>query len=241
MVYPAEVRHHDHEEEHEIDEEDSNEESDEDSDEDSEEDSDEDADEESMDSVESSEESDESDESSEESKESSEESKESFEESKESSEEPEDISGSEQIVKDNSDDLVDQLEEEVTASPDLEQEYTTSDSVQEETTFMPAELYHHEEANPARENEDVPLPVENEEVVLDSSWEQKDIIIRQKVNHQNCMEMNNDLFIHVMSTLYTTFTHWETVSAQGVNTVLFKSEGGCLPSNVNEVFSSSCV
>ena len=53
--------------------------------------------------------------------------------------------------------------------------------------------------------------------------------------------MKNDLFINVMSTILWTMTETETVTVNGLNSVLFKSEGGCLPSDVTEMFSSSCV
>ena len=56
------------------------------------------------------------------------------------------------------------------------------------------------------------------------------------------MEMkNNNLFMNVMSTIISTITEYEYTTVSGLNSVLFKSKGGCLPSDVNEMFSSSCV
>merc|ERR1711988_1355403 len=92
-----------------------------------------------------------------------------------------------------------------------------------------------EEANPARESSDRPI------IELESSWEEKEVVIKQNVNTK-CMEMkNNNLFMNVMSTIISTITEYEYTTVSGLNSVLFKSEGGCLPSDVNEMFSSSCV
>jgi len=92
-----------------------------------------------------------------------------------------------------------------------------------------------EEANPARESSDGPI------IELESSWEEKEVVIKQNVNTK-CMEMkNNNLFMNVMSTIISTITEYEYTTVSGLNSVLFKSEGGCLPSDVNEMFSSSCV
>merc|ERR1712109_365698 len=92
-----------------------------------------------------------------------------------------------------------------------------------------------EEANPARESSDGPI------IELESSWEEKEVVIKQNVNTK-CMEMkNNNLFMNVMSAIISTITEYEYTTVSGLNSVLFKSEGGCLPSNVNEMFSSSCV
>lgn len=140
-------------------------------------------------------------------------------------------------VEDNGDEHVDDFEdqEEVTTTApnagDSEEESTTFEPVESEMTTMPMlEIEDHEDVNPARENHDAP-------VLLESSYEEKEVVIKQKVNHNNCMEMNNDLFINVMSTIYETVVQYETKVETKLNTVLFKSEGGCLPSNVNEMFT----
>jgi len=133
-------------------------------------------------------------------------------------------------------------------SSDLELEDENQDEVVEpevvsdETTTFEPEFYeittimdNYEEANPSRENPDGPI------LELESSWEVKEVVIRQDVNTK-CMEMkNNNLFMNVMSTLISTMTEYEYTTVSGLNSVLFKSEGGCLPSNVNEMFTSSCV
>jgi len=115
---------------------------------------------------------------------------------------------------------------------ELDDETTTSDPEMAEMTTMMEEDYELEEANPARENLDGPI--------LESSWEEKDVVITNSIDTK-CMDMKNDLFINVMSTILWTMTETETVTVNGLNSVLFKSEGGCLPSDVTEMFSSSCV
>merc|ERR1712203_804614 len=111
---------------------------------------------------------------------------------------------------------------------ELDDETTTSDPEMAEMTTMMEENYELEEANPARENLDGPI--------LESSWEEKEVVITNSIDTK-CMDMKNDLFINVMSTILWTMT----VTVNGLNSVLFKSEGGCLPSDVTEMFSSSCV
>jgi len=115
---------------------------------------------------------------------------------------------------------------------ELDDETTTSDPEMAEMTTMMEENYELEEANPARENLDGPI--------LESSWEEKEVVITNSIDTK-CMDMKNDLFINVMSTILWTMTETETVTVNGLNSVLFKSEGGCLPSDVTEMFSSSCV
>ena len=119
----------------------------------------------------------------------------------------------------------------------LDDMVTTEMASDETTTFEPEMTTiideFEEEANPARENLDAPI-------LLDSSWEEREVVIEQSINTE-CMDMKNDLFINVMSTIISTMTEYETTTVNGLNSVLFKSEGGCLPSNVNEMFSSSCV
>lgn len=114
---------------------------------------------------------------------------------------------------------------------ELDDETTTSDPEMAEMTTM-MEDFDLEEANPARENLDGPI--------LESSWEEKEVVITNSIDTK-CMDMKNDLFINVMSTILWTMTETETVTVNGLNSVLFKSEGGCLPSDVTEIFSSSCV
>jgi len=114
---------------------------------------------------------------------------------------------------------------------ELDDETTTSDPEMAEMTTM-MEDYELEEANPARGNLDGPI--------LESSWEEKEVVITNSIDTK-CMDMKNDLFINVMSTILWTMTETETVTVNGLNSVLFKSEGGCLPSDVTEMFSSSCV
>ena len=142
---------------------------------------------------------------------------------------------------DNSDSHFNEVDDTADESADATAEMTTLSAVDEEmTTELPEETtindqIFEESANPAkRENENAPI-------LLESSWEEKDVVIKQKNNHKNCMEMNNDLFINVMSTIFTTLTEFEYSTVQGLNSVVFKSEGGCLPTNVNELFTSSCV
>merc|ERR1712223_370610 len=133
---------------------------------------------------------------------------------------------------DNADDHVNDFEDE-----EKDDMVTTEMASDETTTFEPEMTTimeeFEEEANPARENLDAPI-------LLDSSWEEREVVIEQSINTE-CMDMKNDLFINVMSTVISTMTEYETTTVNGLNSVLFKSEGGCLPSNVNEMFSSSCV
>lgn len=146
---------------------------------------------------------------------------------------------------DNADEHVDdEVDEDVvvatTESMTADKEETTILEVEPEVTTTSYD-YDDLEANPARHNEvDGPV-VTVVETELDSSqhWEERNVVIRQKTNHNHCMEMNSGLLISVLSTVLTTVTQTEvtTVNA-GVNTVLFKADGGCLPSNVDDMFTS---
>lgn len=134
-------------------------------------------------------------------------------------------------VQDNGDEHVDEFmdEELTTSNPNDDQEDSTT--LEPEMTTIAVDFEdHHEEVNPARENPQAP-------VLLESSYEEKEVVIKQKVNHNKCMEMNNDLFINIMSTVYETVVQYETKIENKLNTVLFKSQGGCLPSNVNDLFT----
>jgi len=149
----------------------------------------------------------------------------------------------EHVSDDNSDSkFEDENQDEVVEPEVVEDETTTFEpdfyeitTMVEESIMEESKVEMYEEANPARENPDGPV------VELESSWEEKEVVIKQNVNTE-CMEMkNNNLFMNVMSTLISTMTEYEYTTVSGLNSVLFKSEGGCLPSNVNEMFSSSCV
>ena len=129
---------------------------------------------------------------------------------------------------DNADEHFEKISDEDLEMTTLANEVTTVENEAEMTTTFD----YFDEADPARENEDAP-------VLLESSWEEKEVVIQQKINQNNCMEMNNDLFINIMSTLVTTVTQFHTKIES--NTVLFKAEGGCLPNNVDEIFTSSCM
>jgi len=112
---------------------------------------------------------------------------------------------------------------------------TYNEETEDTTMVEEIKMEDFEDANPARDNPDGP------EIELESSWEEKEVVIKQSVDTK-CMEMkNNNLFMNVMSTLITTITQYETATVNGLNSVLFKSEGGCLPSDVDVMFSSSCV
>jgi len=141
---------------------------------------------------------------------------------------------------DNADELVstefdDESEGDMITTEIASDETTTSEPEMSEMTTIMEELpdYELEEVNPARENLEAPI-------LLESSWEEKEVVITNSIDTK-CMDMKNDLFINVMSTLVSTVVKTETVTVNGLNSVLFKSEGGCLPSDVNEMFSSSCV
>merc|ERR1711997_644661 len=95
---------------------------------------------------------------------------------------------------------------------ELDDETTTSDPEMAEMTTMMEENYELEEANPARENLDGPI--------LESSWEEKEVVITNSINTK-CMDMKNDLFINVMSTILWTMTETKTVTVNGLNSVLF--------------------
>ena len=140
-------------------------------------------------------------------------------------------------VVDNADDHVDDemdtLEVESTEQPEV----TTTEIPLDEMTMTTLPPFDYYDADPARENETGP----ELETSQNPEWEQKDVVIMNKPTSDHCMEMKNDLFINVMSTLLTTRTLFETKTVTQFNTALFKSEGGCLPSDVNQVFSSSCI
>ena len=149
-----------------------------------------------------------------------------------------DEEGSEEVV-DNADDHVDDemdLEVDSTEEPATEVGTTTEMPSEEQMTTLPPFDFDYI-ADPARENEAGP----ELETSQNPDWEQKDVVIMNKPTSDHCMEMNNDMFINVMSTLLTTRTYFETKTVTQFNTALFKSEGGCLPSDVNQVFSSSCI
>ena len=138
-----------------------------------------------------------------------------------------------EVEVDNADDHVDdEMDEAITEQPD--QDTTTEMPVEELMTTLPP--FDYDSADPARENEEGP----ELETSQNPGWEQKEVVIMSKPTKDHCMEMSNDLFINVMSTFLTTLTQFETKTVTEINTALFKSEGGCLPSDVNQVFSSSC-
>ena len=95
------------------------------------------------------------------------------------------------------------------------------------------------EADAAREN----LNVEGS---LEENWELKDVrvkmLARSNQSGDKCLEdsANEGLFFTILSTIYVTITEYATSTVPGSNTVLFKSSGGCLPSNVQELFTASC-
>ena len=95
------------------------------------------------------------------------------------------------------------------------------------------------EADAARENPIV-------EGSLEENWELTDVRVkmpgRSNQSGDKCLEDAADqgLFFTILSTMYVTITEYATSTVPGSNTVLFKSSGGCLPSNVQELFTASC-
>jgi hypothetical protein len=142
----------------------------------------------------------------------------------------------EHVSDDNSDSKFEDENQDEVVEPEVysaEETTTFEPDFYEITTMIEESIM--EEANPARENPDGPV------VELESSWEEKEVVIKQNVNN-GCMEMkNNNLFMNVMSTLISTLTEYEYTTVSGLNSVLFKSEGGCLPILQTLHFSSSCV
>ena len=140
---------------------------------------------------------------------------------------------------DNADEHVNDEMDDQESTEQPEQTTTELPEIDLYTTLPP---FDYDSADPARENEEGPV-IEETEPILETSknpeWEQKDVVIMHKP--AECMDMKNDLFINIMSTILTTLTQFETETVTSVNTALFKSEGGCLPSDVNQVFTSSCI
>ena len=78
---------------------------------------------------------------------------------------------------------------------------------------------------------------------LDEQWELKEIALKMNGRSSDtCFDTNEDggLFFTIFSTIYTTITEYQTEMETETNTVLFKSSGGCVPTDVHEMFTATC-
>ena len=93
------------------------------------------------------------------------------------------------------------------------------------------------EADAARESTEI-------QDSLEEQWELKEIALKMnsRSSGNTCFDANQDggLFFTIFSTIYTTLTEIHTITEDGTDTVIFKSSGGCVPSNVQELFTASC-
>ena len=78
---------------------------------------------------------------------------------------------------------------------------------------------------------------------LEEKWELKEIALKMNGRSSDtCFDTNDDggLFFTIFSTIYTTITEYQTEMEIETNTVLFKSSGGCVPTDVHEMFTATC-
>jgi hypothetical protein len=119
-------------------------------------------------------------------------------------------------------------------------DFTTEMNIVDETTMMtPVD----EQVNPAFRHHGDESEAPEVEDSFATNWEQKEIILGLDGKDDNCFDMSDTAqrFITVISRILVTTTRYETVTVKGAeNSLLFKAAGGCLPTNVNDLFTRPC-